>query len=288
MNIKELENKYEIDITCCSKDRHSEVGLLLQSLRNQSFKKWNIILLDDASGIPISQCGFFNSLINRVRLEGHKVKLLRNNISYGVCYARNMLINEQLKWDTGSNVVARLDDDVILNPDYLERMLLVLEEGYDMASGIIPLLAQPEMVREIKYVGDIICRHELDNEGNIIVRNDDLGFAYLQEGIKKCDQFRTNCLYKVVVHKDIRYPTVLTCSGFREELWFSFQAILKGFKIGVDTGAVALHFSTPSGGVRCSNYSGNVMLDEQTTNKWVKELFYKHGDFLKRYHGKFN
>ena len=63
-----------ITVHCTTKDRHTEVSLLLQSLRTQSVQEFDIIVLDDASGLPLSQCYFFMSIVNRMKIEGHKIK----------------------------------------------------------------------------------------------------------------------------------------------------------------------------------------------------------------------
>lgn len=268
-----------ITIQVCSRDRHSEVALLLQSLRSQTYQDWDIILLDDASGTPLTQCNFIIPLINRIKFEGHKVKLIRNEFSKGVCGARNKLIEV----DTYNNAYAcRLDDDVVVEPDYLERLVKVIEQhGYDMATGVVPLVANPEFERDTELLDKTICLHKFDEEGNLIERKDELAYCYTDEAILDCDQFRTNCLYKSEIQEKIKYPDTLSHVGFREELWFSFRARIQGYKIGADLNAKAFHFQTPSGGTRSGEYSQNVALDEETTNNWLKKMYKEHGDFLK-------
>lgn len=268
-----------VSIHICTKDRHSEVALLLQSLRTQTFQEFDIILLDDASGTALTTHGPTMALINRLKLENHKIKLLTNKISNGVCAARNKCIEED-KFD--NKFTCRLDDDCIPNSDYLERLYNLFENKYcDIATGVIPLMAYPELKRDNKQVGDIICKHQLNKKGQLIERKDELAYCYNEDEIFKCDQFRTNAMYKSILHEKIRYPTNLSKTGFREELWFSFQAIINKYKIYADVGAVAYHFQTNSGGCRSANYAQNVTLDEQTTNKQIKKWYKKHGDFLK-------
>lgn len=284
--VHDLEKKYEIDIMVCSRDRHTEVTLLMESLRKQTFQKWNLIFLDDASGTPFQMCGFGQMVLNRLKFEGHKIKYLRNNMSYGVCYARNLLIEEQIKWKSSANLTLRCDDDVILDADYIERLVRVIDSGYDMASGVVPLVAHPLYERENSFIGPIINEHILDEEGNLVSNNDDCGYGYLSEGVLPTHQFRTNCLYKTEIHNKIKYPSHLTTVGFREEGFFSFSAILEGYTIGVDVQAVVYHFQTPSGGVRCDKYSENIQLDDESFKKWIKEKFEKHGNFLLTYNEK--
>ena len=91
-----------------SKDRHSELALLIQSLRTQTNKDWDIMILDDASGTPVTACHFLMSLLNRIKLEGHCVQLIRNEMSYGVCRARQLLIDKD---EFNNPLTCRLDDD---------------------------------------------------------------------------------------------------------------------------------------------------------------------------------
>lgn len=269
-----------VTIHITTKDRHSEMALLMENLRKQTYQEFDLVILDDASGSPLATCAFFNHIINRMKLEGHKIKQLRNNISQGVCAARNECIKQD---NFGNPLTFRCDDDVLLEADYIERLVKVIKSGYDVASGIVPLVAFPEKERENRFIGKIINEHRLDKKGNLVLNKDECGYAYLDEGIYPTHQFRTNALYKSTLHKKVKYPSQLSRVGFREELWFSFQAIIAGYTIGVDVQAKALHLHTSSGGCRDSEYSQKVQLDEETTRKWIKRQFNKHGDFLKKY-----
>jgi len=269
-----------ITIQVATRDRHSEAALLLQSLRTQTYQEFDVVVLDDASGTPLNTCHFFMSLVARLQLEGHGVRLLRQDFSRGVCAARNKLI----ELDPFDNpLVARIDDDVLLQQDYLEKLVSVLDNGFDVASGVVPLLGAPEHVRDNQFVKPIINYHELDGNGFLVKNNDDCGYCYLEEEILPTHQFRTNALMKKeVLNAGVRYPDYLTKVGFREEGFFSFQAILKGFKIGVHTGAVAYHLQTPSGGCRSPTYPQDVQLDDATFRAWIKARFEDKGDFLRK------
>jgi len=280
------EVKHAVDVMVANKDRHSEVALLLQSLRTQSFQSWSLFLLDDASGLPITQCHFLMNLINRIRLEGHVVKLYRNDISTGVCAARNLLIDRVREENIG-DLCLRLDDDCILEPDYIARLVKVIDCGYDLASGVVPLLGMPQVVRNVHSVLPVINRHSFDNEGNLVENKDECGYCYDGEAVVLTPHFRTNALYRKEVHEKVRYPENLTPVGFREEAFFSVKALLSGFKLGVDAGAVAFHLQTPSGGVRRTDYVQCVQTDELTWREWLKKKFLEKGDFFKEYYERF-
>jgi len=251
---------------------------VLQSLRSQSNQNWDIVLLDDASGAPIVNAYFLSGILNRLKLENHKVKMLRNNNSFGCCYARNQCIKED---DFGNPFTLRLDDDILLEPDYIEKLMEVIDAGYDMASGVIPHLATPEIKREVKFIGDVINRHRFDESGKLIAQVDDCGSCFIEGVILPTHQFRTNCLYKSEINHVVSYPDNLSTVAFREEGFFSLGAIAEGYKIGVHTGAVCYHLQTPSGGNRRADYAQCVQLDNETFVRWCKKQFDKYGDFLK-------
>jgi len=249
----------------------------------QTYSKWDLLLLDDNSGTPLQNCYFVTLTIAELRQRGHAVKLIRNTLPGNVCDARNLLIDED---DFEDNIFTiRIDDDVVLNPDYFERLLEVIDAGYDIATGVIYPYGRPEFVRELRHIKDIICLHELDAEGNLIRNDDDLGYLYDTHKILPCDQFRSHALYYRGIQKKVRYPTNLH-RGFREELFFSFKAIFEGYTIGANTGAICYHLIAPSGGRRDPELGRKDYEDDQTARKWVKRQFSKRGDFLKQHHDK--
>lgn len=278
-----MMNSKKIDIQILTKDRHSELGLLLQSLRSQTYQNFDIFILDDASGAPITSCYFINYLLTRMKLENHRVFIFRNNVSFGCCSGRNRLIDESNKIGEGE-LCLRTDDDVILEKDYIEKLVSVIDAGYDIASGVIPQISIPEIKRETKFVKPIINMKEFDNEGNLIKYADDCGCCFIEDEIIPTTEFRTNALYKKEVQKAVRYPDNLSYVAFREEAFFSLRAILNGFKIGIRTGAVAYHLICPSGGNRCQDYPEKVKLDNETFYKWCKEKFINNGNFLEKYY----
>ena len=270
-----MEKNKRITIMVASKDRHSEIALLIQSLRTQTYQGWDLVILDECQ-TPIEVCDYLAKLLNRIRLENHCVKVFKNEVSLGVCNARNMLI----KLDYFNNpYVARLDDDVILESDYLKRLVDVIEiNGYDIASGVTPLLGSPDVIRNADEIGFVINEKEIDQEGNIVKHGDDCGYTYNKSKIFPTHEFRSNALMKKeVLDAGVRYPTNLSPVGFREEAFFSFSAQYKGFKIGVDTSAVAYHLVTPSGGCRFIDYADKVQSDDKYFRKWVKEKFESEG-----------
>ena len=276
----------KIDIMLCTKDRPNEVGLLLQSLRTQTHQDFDIFIYDDRSGAPLQQHHFIQMICNRMKLEGHNIIFWRNDIPYGVTRLRKMMVDKIMDIGKGEAIL-RLDDDNLLQPDYIERLIKVLDKGYDIASGVVPHCGVPFIKRDTKFVKPFISDVRLNNRGEIEYFGDDCGMEYLQHEIIPSPNFRSMALIKKEVHENVSYEDNLGFCSFREEQFFSFKAILKGYKIGVDTGAIAYHLNTPSGGERTQQYQNGLQMNHDILNKTTQKYFQEHGDFLEKYREKF-
>lgn len=256
-------------IHVCSRDRHSELALLIQSLRTQTFQDWDLVILDSASGTPVNNCQFIQTLLNELKMEGHGVRLYRQDFSSGVCSARNRIIELD---DLGNPLTCRLDDDVILEPTYLEKLFRVIQSGYDIASGVTPPAGTPRMERETKHLEGKMNVLRLGEEGELLELGDDCGYTYTEEVILPADHFRSCAMYKSEINQKVRYPLNLSFVGFREEAFWCLKAKMEGWnKIGIHTGAVNIHLRTPSGGVRVPDYAERVATDEETFKKFLKQ-----------------
>ena len=260
----------ECAVLICVRDRPTEIAMLLCSLYTQTYKDFDIYILNDQSGTPLTTYHFFNCIINLLKMKDFKVYLINTEFPHGVSKARQRIVDEALKKDY--KYLARVDDDVYLEQDFLERLIKVIESGYDLASGVTPPMHVPSFVRNPKYVGQVINRVVLDNEGNCILNNDDCGMCYTDIVILPAHHFRSSALYKSEIHKKVNYlPTKLSKHGFREEQIFSYKCLLEGYKIGVDTGAIAWHQMTPSGGERWPEHNQLVLFNEQILKDFTKE-----------------
>lgn len=257
----------ETAILINTRNRVTELALLLQSLRTSTYQDFDIFILDDFGDNPNTNYHFFNCILNRLKLEGHKVFMKRTDFTHGVSRARQAIVD----WALESNykLFCRVDDDVVLEPEYLDRLIKVLE-NYDIASGVTVPMSGPTFRRESKFLNGIVNRVILDKDGNHILNNDDCGMEYIDSIILPAHHFRSCALIKRAVHKKIKYyPTCLSNHGFREEQIFSYKAIMKGFKIGVDTGAVNYHQLTPSGGERPT--TNMTPFNQEMFEKFTKE-----------------
>lgn len=262
--------KKEMAIMIAYKDRPTELTMLLESLYYQTYQDFDVFIRDDVSGTPIENYHFLNCIINLLKCSGHKIIIKKNEFPHGVSKNRQALVDDVLEKDY--TLGTRLDDDVILEQDYLERMIKVLEKGYLLASGVTPPMQSPLFKRDPKHVGEVINRVVLDNEGNYIFNGDDCGILYTESKILPAHHFRSSATYYMKIHKKVNYtPTKLTKHGFREEQIFSYKLQMEGYKIGIDTGAIAWHQMTPSGGERFPESNELIQQNQRILEEYTKE-----------------
>lgn len=286
--INQLQNEYgTVCLHICTRDRPTELALLLQSLRTQTYQDFDIIISDDMSGTPTIQNHFMGCILSKMKEEGHKILYNYNTIGLGVSKNRQKCVEIAMAQTKKYKLMGRLDDDVIVESDYIERLVKVIDSGYDLASGVTPPIMQSVLKRETKFIEPIVDECYINSKGELIMNMDDCGALYLESKILPCDHFRSCAIYKRELHeKGVDYKNTLTKHGFREEQIFSFKAILEGFTIGVDTGAIAWHLLTPSGGERFKESNELVMMNEMEMRKWIKLKYEEHGDFIQTYHEK--
>lgn len=262
----------KLAIMIAVRDRPTELGLLLQSLRTQTFLDFDIFIADDQSQTPLYNYHFLGCLFTRLRMEGHTVFIFKTEFPHGVSKIRQRLVDEVFKIGE-YKFMARLDDDVILESDYLERLLKVIDKGYDLATGVTVPMGGPTFVREPKFLKGIVNRVILDDNGDYIMNGDDCGMAYTESVILPAHHFRSCALYKSEIHKNgVNYtPTRLTKHGFREEQIFSYKLLLAGYKMGCDTGAINYHQMTPSGGERFAESNQLIAMNQQVLEEWTRE-----------------
>lgn len=271
----------ELLITIATRDRPTELFGLLNSLRTQTYKKFDILIIEDASGTSLQNYYFIPYTINRMVLEGHRIMLIRNEVNKGVSGVRQQAVEEGLKYPQYKYFL-RIDDDSIAEPNYIEELFKVIAAGYDIASGVVPPFAHPEMKRDIKFVEPIIGECKLNDRGELIYNGDDCGGLFTEHKILPSHHFRSCAMFKrEVFEAGVDYISRLSKNGFREEQLISFKAILKGFKIGCNTGAICWHLLTPSGGER--DTMNLCQFNQQITDMTIKRMYEEHGDFISKY-----
>ena len=270
-----------ISLQICTRDRHTEILALLESLRHQTFTSWDLVLCDGSKfpqGHPMQgqpnlfvNTKFGRDMITRLKLEGHGVQILVDD-GAGVCEARNKCIMEDL-WQ--NELICRIDDDSICAEDYLEKLynIIIKDEKIGGVSGIVPIFGDPGMERNINIVGPVMSRIDFNDEGDITYLGDDAGSPFNENKILPTHHLRSSFMFRrSAALKAGMFPLGLGPTGFREESKFSVRLLMLGYKLFVDTSAICWHNVCPSGGVRAPDYGQKVQFGDLQFRKWFKHM----------------
>ena len=202
----------ETAILINTRDRQKELNQLLDSLNLQTYKDFDIFILDDSS-TPIVKKENLTKTKNKIFLK-------RSEEHLGVSAARQEIVDFALK--KKYRYFCRLDDDVILEQDYLERLINVINQGFDIASGVTPTincnsnsnveqdLATWSMKREVFYQNEF-----LKTKGGRKFSEEELGGhqpATLQKNLTISEKqipkepiFKDNIINKAVFNSEGKY-----------------------------------------------------------------------------------
>lgn len=258
-----------------SKDRVTELTVLLHSLLSQEFQDFDVVILDDGYGKPIKHnFKFLHDVIGRLRITGHGVFLLRNDVSYGVCNARKKLLEDD-PWKD-NELVLRVDDDTVCDKHFLGRLVdCFSDDSVGIVSGITPGFGGPDVLRDCEMLGGVVNRMIVNEEGKIEKYADDCGVLYdtskSENVVLPAHNFRSNALIRRSLHDSISYEEGLSPVCFREEAFLSLRALMNKWKIVVNLDAINWHAHCMSGGCRHPNYASLVASDQACFERFVKD-----------------
>lgn len=256
-----------VSVHIVTKQRMGELYGLLVSLWKQTYKEWDLILVDSSN--PSSyNFKFINDIIGRIKADGHAVKLLSDYSNKGVGRARNIAIEN----DDLNKLCVRIDDDSILENDFLERLIKTYEEKVSQGikvggvGCVVPILV--DIGHMINKVPSVLNKVEFGE--NMFLLGDDCGSAYMEKKVVPAHHLRSSFLFDKEASILVgNHPEHLGLTGFREETVFCLNMLMKGYKFYVDTGAVCWHQMASAGGVRTDDYVEQVNKCNDWFNSWV-------------------
>lgn len=114
------DNKNKISVIIPTKDSWVTLEPCIKSLLTQSFPVFEIIIIDNASKIGLTE------KINNLNIHQNiRLKIFRNEINLGVTGGRNRGIKEA---DANSNYLLFFDHDMIADKDMVKKLISVFED----------------------------------------------------------------------------------------------------------------------------------------------------------------
>lgn len=263
MDINKLNERITVGIP--TKDRGLELSLLLYSLLDQTYQDFDIFIINDHSSDFLTQNTTFQSIIKLHKNLGHKTTIIDGD-KKGPQYGGQKILE-----NSKTELIFRIDDDVTLRPDCIEKLVKCFEDKEVVAAGPIYLLPFLDISKQII---DLNKTHNYEELGKIYAGYGGVGVnGSLQMNIllnaKKnipVEHFHSGFMYrKSKLEKIGGYFLGYSKVGHREETDTSYRLHLDNGKLVICPEALAFHFHPFWGGIRTDEH-GNKYEDENWEN----------------------
>jgi glycosyltransferase involved in cell wall biosynthesis len=112
-----------VDILIPTYRRPAALAVTLTSLVAQTCRDFRIVILDQTEDSDLVTSGEVQAVIRVLRAHGHVVEVYKHLPRLGMAEQRQFLLNQVI-----AQYSLFLDDDLILEPDVVERMLIAIQE----------------------------------------------------------------------------------------------------------------------------------------------------------------
>lgn len=266
-----------LSVHIATRNRAGELYGLLTSLYMQTFKDWDLILLDESENPSINQ-KYIYDIISRMKLEGHGVKYIVNTLYKGISAARNLC----LKNDDWNDWCVRIDDDSVCEEDYLKKLVQTLEtcagKKVGAVGGLVPPLGSPPMFMSSEKM-TVFNRIEFNEEAGTVSVADDGGYNYTPNKILPSHHLRSSFMFNKAAALEVGgFPEDQGgMIGWREETKFSMLLVWAGYELITNTNIICWHEQAMSGGGRQSNYPEYRDAHERHFVRWALRKWKQEG-----------
>ncbi len=240
--------------------RVNYLAVLISSLMRQTHKEWDLILVSER---PVWNEHIVTVLLRRLQFEGHRIYTIVSE-KRGIGKLRNEALN-----NNPNEIGCRIDDDNLVEPNYLELLLRGLKENENsgIVGGIVPLIAVEKNYLPLEFMPENLRVWDSFDIPYMTsyFYNDAKDFS-----VYKADHLTGSFIYYTKRAKEIGgYPTEYdNYAGFREESDFCIRMGMKYQNYFVPQ-AVCWHLASPTEGTRIGWHNvGEV-------GKWKAEEIYK-------------
>lgn len=259
-----------------TKDRAASLTRLILSLQEQTFKDFDLVVVDDSRVDDLPANKELNEALSRLYTLGNRWLCVRG-VGQNQAVAHNKILAHALHHDY--KLVLRLDDDVTIKPDFMERLYneFLKDTACDYAAMGGILLnphhsdadqVMPQNWRQMgEFAGTIdpcILHHQIFLYPDDMEYRDDIQHLY------------SSYMYRpVLLAKVGGYPTNLSAYGFREETMPIYELWHSGYKLRIVCKAVGYHWHAQTGGLRAipeAKAEELVRQDERVFKSWLKRV----------------
>lgn len=244
-------NKITVGIP--TKNRYESLSHTLISIAFQTLKPEEIIIVDD-SDTPkdLRENPQYVYIFKLLEEKGIKWKVLFGK-KLGQHHSHQLIQEEAI-----GNLIFRIDDDCVAEPDTLQRLYESMEEK---TGAVAPLVLMPPAQRS-KMVGS-----------NKISNLEEPNIQWFKwTGVRECEHLYSCFLYRRNI---VKYDLRLSSVAHREETIFTHELFREGYKLIVNSAATVWHFRGETGGIRShkdiSLYEHDEKIFQEKMQEWKVE-----------------
>ena len=265
-----LDQVKKLTVGIPTKDRLVEISLLMNSLCQQTFTDFDIMIINDCKSDCLSNATF-GAICNVLRERGHSVTILQGETRGPHIAGQKIFENVETEY------VCRLDDDVVLEPIFLEELMNVITS--DPKIGAVgPCYITPSKSFAEQKIDPSYPRDYIEHLGKVFW--DEGGNLFLTGYLQNCfhpkgtapipvEHLNSGFLYRrEAVEKIGGYFLELSIAGHREESDLSYRIFMQGYTEFLVTSAIAFHYHPMSGGIR------------ETLGQWHDKTNWDHDEKL--------
>jgi len=258
-----------------SRDRHSYLSALIVSLLGQAFRDWDLIVQDDDADESMIHDHQIMTLCKRMNDEGHQWRIIRGHRQGPhVAHDRTLRMAHE---NPGYRykLICRIDDDIYIRPDYLEKLFSAFLEDKDAevaaVSGVYPDPGRP-LAQQIAPQG---FEKDLNYAGKI---DHNVPWPYVclyPPGTRPrlVEHLYSSFMFRVELGVAVGgYCRLFSQIGHREESDFSHRFSLAGYKLLIHPEAIGFHFQAPGGGIRSGDIVDRAKLAESDHRIYSRRL----------------
>ncbi|NMB92556.1 MAG: glycosyltransferase family 2 protein [Parcubacteria group bacterium] len=236
-------NKFKVSLVICTKDRPNDLSECLDSVLLQTELPDEVIIVDSSNNDAAFQIVQKHKISN---LKNIKIICKYSNIQSST-HQRNLGVDLA----TGT-IIHFLDDDVILEPDYFEKINDIYKKDRNCEiGGVGGLIIQANRISGKNFVADLFKRIFLLTNDNGLGKMLPSGWGTVQyrsntTNIAETEILQGCCSYRKEVLNEYKFDENLTGAAIREDLDISYRVSRK-YKLIYTPFAKLYHKSSPAG-----------------------------------------
>lgn len=228
--------------------------MAIASVATQTRKPDKLVLYDDGEQNELREVAPYAELFRLLEDVGIPFETFKTP-------RQGLAANHQHALDTcDTTFLLRVDDDHILEPDCIEKLLKVMED--ETVGAVAPLVLQPGHVAPLPA--------GIEGKVEDIFNGVNLQWFDLNgSGVREVDHLYSCYAYRVKAGREAGGYPKLTNVSFREDSWFSMKIKRAGYRLVVEPQAKCWHLQQQTGGVRAFSDGSLWAQDDALFREWL-------------------